>query len=168
MNLSITQIFKIQILRLLLVLAFISFSIPSNGQLIIGENAPEIKLPDSLGKWTKLSEVNANIVLVDFWAAWCPPCIVMAQELKKLKEEFKNESFEIFALSLDRDYWKWVKMVRKLNLPFIHVNDAYGLRSPRCVTYGVRSIPGKFLIKEGKLIAINPSIDEIKKILSEQ
>ncbi len=154
----------IQILALALCCALISLH--SNAQLQIGDTAPDIKLPDSLGKWTKLSEVKADIILVDFWAAWCPPCIITAQELKKIKEEYKDASFEIFALSLDRDYWKWVKMVRKLDLPFVHVNDAYGLKSPRCKAYGVRSIPSKFLIKDGKILAINPSFDQIRKYIS--
>lgn len=151
---------------IILTLSIGLISLPSIAQLKIGDPAPEVKLPDSLGKWTLLSEVKADIVLLDFWAAWCPPCIVAIQELKKIKNEFSNASFEIFALSLDRDYWKWVNMVRKIGLPFIHVNDAYGLKSPRCAAYNVRSIPSKFLIQDGKILAINPSLDQIKEILS--
>ncbi len=165
MILSTTLNSKIRIRSLVLFLFFAFFSLSARAQLKIGDPAPEIRLPDSLGKWTKLSDVNADIILLDFWAAWCPPCIVAVQELKKIKEEFANESFEIFALSLDRDYWKWVNLVRKLELPFIHVNDAYGRKSPRCKAYNVTAIPKKFLIKKGKVLAINPSYEEIRSIL---
>lgn len=139
-----------------------------NAQVLLQADAPEIRLPDSLGKWTLLSEVKADIILVDFWAAWCPPCIVAMPELKKIKNEYANNPFQVFAVSLDRDYRKWVEMERKLELPFIHVNDAYGLKSPRCVAYGVNSIPRKFLIKEGKIIAINPSFEQIRTILKQE
>lgn len=167
MTLSITQIFKTRISRLLTIV-FILVSLSSSAQLKLGDSAPEIKLPDSLGKWTKLSDVKTDYVLIDFWAAWCPPCVVTAQELKKIKEEYSTASFEIFALSLDRDYYNWVKTVRKLDLPFIHVNDAYGLRSPRCKDYNVRSIPSKFLVYKGKIIAINPSYDQIRNYLGKK
>ncbi len=165
MTLSIILNFKTRTLSsiLTLFLAFNCFSVEA--QIQVGDTAPEIRLPDSLGKWTKLSDIKADIVLVDFWAAWRAPCIITAKELKKIKKEFKGKSFEIFALSLDRDYWNWVNMVRKLDLPFIHVNDAYGLKSPRCKAYNVVSIPKKFLIKNGKIIAINPSFNQIREIL---
>ncbi len=162
MSLSTILNSKTQILSLLICICVCFFSFSSNAQLKIGDPAPEIRLPDSLGKWTLLSEVKAEIVLLDFWAAWCPPCIVAVQELKRIKEKYPAASFEIFALSLDRDYWGWVNMVRKIGLPFIHVNDAYGLKSPRCKAYGVSSIPQKFLIKEGKIVAINPTFEEVE------
>ena len=141
------------------------YTLNTSAQVQIGQAYPDIRLPDSLGKWTTLSDLKADYILLDFWAAWCPPCVVAMQELKKIKEENKNASFEIYALSLDRDYWNWVNTVRKLDLPFIHVNDAYGLKSPRCTAYGVTSIPSKFLIHKGKIIAINPTFEEIRKAI---
>lgn len=164
-TLSKIQNSRILIRSSLLFLFVLFTSTNTKAQLKIGDLAPEIKLPDSLGKWTKLSEVKSDIVLIDFWAAWCPPCIITAQELKKIKDDFNDASFEIFAVSLDRDYWKWVKMERKLNLPFIHVNDAYGLKSPRCKAYGVTSIPKKFLVIDGKVAAINPTFDQIREAI---
>lgn len=140
-------------------------SFSSQAQVNIGDSAPEIRLPDSLGKWTKLSEVKAEYVVVDFWASWCPPCKLVAKDLKKIKEENPDASFEIFAVSLDRDYWNWVNMARQLDLPFIHVNDAYGLKSPRCKDYGVLRIPTKFLIKNGKIVAIGPSLYDINEAI---
>ncbi len=145
----------------------LSISWQAQGQLTIGQDAPDIRLPDSLGKWTNLSDLKQDYVLVDFWAAWCPPCKITAIELKKIKEKYADTSFEIFAVSLDRDYWKWVKKVRILDLPFIHVNDAYGLKSPRCKAYGVTSIPRKFLLKNGKILLINPSFEQIENAIKE-
>lgn len=140
----------------------------AEAQLKIGDIAPEIRLPDSLGKWTTLSSVKADIILVDFWAAWCRPCSIVSRELKKIKEKYPKKSFEIFAVSLDMDYYKWVNKVRKMDLPFLHVNDAYGLKSPRCKDYGVVSIPEKFLIKNNKIIAIDPTFEEIENELKKQ
>lgn len=155
-------------MRILFTFIFLALCLCSKAQLKVGDPAPEIRLPDSLGKWTLLSEVEATYVVIDFWASWCPPCKIVARELKKIKEENPTASFEIFAVSLDKDYWRWVKMARALDLPFIHVNDAYGLRSNTCKTYGVERIPTKFLIKNGIIVAIGPSLYSIQESIRKE
>jgi len=154
--------------KTLLFLLLFSLSHQSQAQIAVGSDAPEIRLPDSLGKWTKLSEVDADIIVVEFWASWCRNCIPIMQELKKYKEAFAGERFEVYSISLDRDYHRWVKEARRLDVPFILVNDAYGLKSPRCRDYDVERIPSKFVIKDGKIIASAPSLGEIEDILKKE
>ncbi len=148
---------------------FFSFSFYfSNAQLNIGDTAPEIKLPDSLGKWKPLSEVKAKVILLDFWAAWCYPCVQSMPELIKIYNYYHDKGLEVYAVSLDKDYYNWVAMCRKLELPFILVNDAYGMIGKACKDYHIESIPNKLLIKDGKIFAINKSLYDISKILEKE
>lgn len=146
----------------------IPFPGKSHAQLRVGTAAPEIKLPDSLGKWTLLSEVPAEFVLIDFWASWCAPCRIVLEEVKEIKKDFADKGFEVYCISLDRDYRRWVYWERKMALPFIHVNDAFGLKSPTCKSYQVESIPKKVLLKNGSIYAVNPSLEEIRNILQKE
>lgn len=157
---------KLKILILFSILSF-RFSFVQ-AQLNVGEIAPEIKLPDSLGKWKPLSEVQAKIILIDFWAAWCYPCVQSMPDVIKLYEKFHSKGLEIYAVSLDKDYYNWVAMCRKLKLPFILVNEAYGLNGNSCKNYKVESIPNKILIKDGKILAINKSLSDLWKIIEKE
>jgi len=140
----------------------------SQAQLSIGDVAPEIKLPDSLGKWKPLSEVKSKIILIDFWAAWCYPCVKSMPDVVKLYEKYKDQGLQVYAVSLDKDYYSWVEMCKKLKLPFILVNDAYGLNGNASKDYKVTSIPNKMLIKEGKIIGAEMSLYDLEKIIQKE
>ncbi|HMN32286.1 MAG: TlpA family protein disulfide reductase [Chitinophagaceae bacterium] len=157
---------KLKNIILSLFLAF-TFS-TTQAQLNVGDIAPEIKLPDSLGKWKPLSEVKAKIILLDFWAAWCYPCVQSMPDLISIYENYHKKGLEVYAVSLDKDYYNWVAMCRKLNLPFVLVNDAYGMNGKTCKQYHIESIPNKLLIKDGKIFAINKSLYDINKILEKE
>lgn len=140
----------------------------SQAQLKIGDDVVDIKLPDSLGKWKPLSEVKAKIVLLDFWAAWCYPCVKSMPDLVAIYEKYKDKGLEVYAVSLDKDYYNWVNYCRKLKLPFILVNDPYGMNGKACKDYGVTSIPHKLLIKDGKIIGAEMSLYDLEKMIEKE
>lgn len=153
--------------KLLLILCLLSGALYSNAQIKIGDEAPDIKLPDSLGKWKPLSEVKSKVVLIDFWAAWCYPCIRSMPDLLALYEKYHDKGLEIYAVSLDKDYYNWVNACRKHKLPFILVNEAYGFEGKSCKSYGVNSIPTKVLVKDGKVIGAEMSLYDLEKVIVE-
>ncbi len=144
------------------------FSLKGFSQLSIGDTAPEIKLPDSLGRWKPLSEVKSKVILLDFWAAWCYPCVQSMPDVVKLYDKYHAKGLEIYAVSLDKGYYNWVDMCRQLKLPFILVNEAYGFNGNSCKDYKVSSIPNKMLIKDGKIIGANMSLYDLEKIIQKE
>ncbi|MFW6275894.1 MAG: peroxiredoxin family protein [bacterium] len=133
-----------------------------------GTYAPEIVLPDHEGKNIALSSLRGQIVLIDFWAAWCPPCRKQNKEMKDIYDKYKNLGFEIYAVSLDRTHQKWVEAIEEDDINWIHVSDLRFKNSPIVDLYKITEIPYEILIdRQGKIIAKDISMDEIENLTDE-
>ena len=157
-------------MKKLIFILFIAFTYTSTAfsQISIGEVAPDIKLPDSLGKWKPMSEIKSKLILLDFWAAWCYPCILSMPDLKKVNEKWHNKGLTVYTVSLDKNYYEWVNKCRKFELPFILVNDPYGFEGKACKDYKITSIPNKILIKDGKVVGANMSLYDLDKLIEKE
>lgn len=145
-----------------------AFTTAAFSQIAISEVAPDIKLPDSLGKWKPMSEIKSKLILLDFWAAWCYPCILSMPDLKKVNEKWHNKGLTVYTVSLDKNYYEWVNKCRKFELPFVLVNDPYGFEGKACKDYKITSIPNKILIKDGKVIGANMSLYDLDKLIEKE
>lgn len=123
---------------------------------VVGQIAPEISLPNPEGEVIKLSDLRGNVVMIDFWAAWCGPCRRENPNLVKVYEKYSDKGFEIYGVSLDRKKEDWVKAIEKDNLTWTQVSDLSYFNSEAAKDYSVNAIPATVLIdKEGRIIARN-------------
>ncbi len=123
-------------------------------KLAIGSEAPEIELQTPDGEMLALSSLRGNYVLIDFWAAWCRPCRAENPNVVKLYNEYKDENFEIFGVSLDRKKDDWIIAIEKDGLTWKHVSDLKYFNSEAALDYNVNAIPATYLIgPDGKIIA---------------
>jgi len=135
----------------------------------VGSMMPEIALPDPGGDTLKLSSLRGRVVLVDFWAAWCPPCREENPNLVKLYDMYHWKGFEIFQVSLDLRQEEWTEAIRKDRLGrWKHVSDLRYRDSEVVKRFGLTQIPASFLIdREGRVIAANLRGDDLSKKLGE-
>lgn len=159
----------------------------------VGQPAPDISLPNPKGKEYSLSDLKGKIVLLDFWASWCGPCRRENPNVVRVYNQYKDQGFTIFSVSLDgldsrtksrlssqdqinqmmeRSKERWVQAIEKDGLSWdYHVSDLKKWESEPAAAYGVRSIPRTFLIdREGKIAAVNlrgaaQIENELKKLL---
>ncbi len=126
-------------------------------------NTPEgepVKLSDYVGK--------GKVVLVDFWASWCPPCRREMPSLVELYANYKNKNFEIVGVSLDRDAESWKKGIQDLNITWPQMSDIKFWDCEGAKLYAVSSIPHTVLIDgDGIIIARNLHSEALKEKLDE-
>ena len=91
------------------------------GSLQFLSAAPELPIFDRQGKKIDLTEEKDKILIVHFWATWCPPCVEETPELSKFWEQYKNRGdVALYAISVDKD-WKTIDQFNAKNpnkLPF--------------------------------------------------
>lgn len=147
----------------------------SNRSLLPGQVAPDFTLTTLAGDEVTFSEILSEneIVLVDFWASTCGPCIRSFPALKKMHSRYKDDGFEIVTISIDYTFEEWETASKKHDLPWIDLGDMEGGESrgwdgkPTVNDYGVMWIPNKFLIdKHGCILHKHFSTHELKEMLS--
>jgi peroxiredoxin len=160
-------------LLIILVGSVSTISAQSTG-LEIGNIAPEIKLPNLRGDTVALSTLKGKLVLVDFWATWCAPCVEEQTELARLYAKYKNLSFtngkgfDIYGVSLDAKKPAWENFVTKKSIAWIQVSDLKFWRSPVAKTYDIQALPFNLLVNGNRVIlAKNLHGAELEKIIKQ-
>lgn len=113
----------------------------------VGETAPAISLADLNGKMVTLSEFKGKVVLVNFWASWCPPCTNEMPGFEKVFEEYEAKGFAVIGVALDDIKLSLIQDMR-ITYPVVKINE----RVAR--DYGkVSGVPVSILIgRDGRII----------------
>jgi peroxiredoxin len=131
----------------------------------VGEAAPLFEAKTFDGGTVKLADLRGKVVLLDFWASWCTPCVAQLPQVQQLYETFgADEKFAMIGMSLDWEIEKAKRFLAGRQLKWPQVSLGNMDTSAVVKQYGVGSIPMTVLIDpEGKIIAMGLSIDQLKE-----
>ena len=127
-------------------------------------------LPDLKGQQHPLEDYRGQVVLVNFWASWCPPCIYEMPELQRLKKHFADQPFEAITINVGEKNYKVRKFSKLINLELPVLLDT---SSETFDDWGVKTLPTSFLIDSTGQIRYqvrgNPGweTDEIRSIIKQ-
>ncbi|HHY85960.1 MAG TPA: TlpA family protein disulfide reductase [Verrucomicrobia bacterium] len=132
---------------------------PSKAEAGVGDVAPDFVTKDLAGKEVRLADYKGKVVVLDFWATWCGPCLSSMPHTQEVAKRFKDKDVVVLAACTSDSqaaFEKWVKenASKYPDIVFTRDPNAEGEDQASRKLYGVTGIPTQFVIdREGKIVA---------------
>jgi peroxiredoxin len=116
----------------------------------VGDRAPSFELADDSGSGARLEDYRGKLVLLNFWATWCGPCVQEVPSLNQLQQQFAADGLVVLGISVDEDKEAYEQFIDRFDVAFPTVRDpAMAVAS----LYGTSIYPETYLInREGRVV----------------
>ncbi len=114
----------------------------------IGSNAPDFTVTDS-DRTVQLSQLKGQVVLLNFWATWCPPCVEEMPSLVQMQNRLKGKGITVLAVSIDVDEKAYHQFVKEHGVNLLTVRDP-DQKTPNL--YGTHGWPETYVIDRNGVI----------------
>jgi thiol-disulfide isomerase/thioredoxin len=104
------------------------------------------------GREVDVSKMRGKVVLIDFWATWCGPCVAELPNVLKAYKELHPKGFEIVGISLDSDKEKLESFVKEKGMDWPQFFDGKGWKNEISSNYGINSIPAMWLVDQKGMV----------------
>lgn len=129
----------------------------------VGKPVPVLTAKDVKGNVVRLSDLKGRVVLIDFWATWCAPCVAELPRVQAAYAKYRDHGFDVIGVSLDETKSALVDFIQARNLPWRQIHNASG-GADFVEAFGVNSIPATFLVDpRGTIIRLDlrgPALDQ--------
>ncbi len=130
----------------------------------IGKKLPVVTVPDLEGKPQDLAQYRGRVLLVDFWATWCGPCIAKFPHLRELKKQYAGRPFEIVGISSDKTLELVTEFMQDTEMPWDQLYT--GAEDGLIQEWRIPSIPRVYLLDHtGQIIIDNPTTEQLDILL---
>lgn len=169
-NLSATQ--KRDIAARVLRHAQATASIKAEAQTILSGEQPyavgkplDISFTAVDGRKVDLKEMRGKVVLVDFWATWCGPCIGELPTLKKVYDAYHAKGFEIIGISLDDKKEDLLEFTRKKGMPWPQYFDGKHWNNDISFRFGITAVPTQWLVDKKGILRVTEARSNLESLV---
>ena len=131
----------------------------------------DLKFTATDGSEVDFAKLRGKVVLIDFWATWCGPCVAEVPNVVATYKKLHDKGFEIVGISLDSDKAKLDAFVKEKGMPWHQFFDGQGWKNEISTKFGINSIPAMWLVdKKGMVVSTNAREDledKVTKALAE-
>jgi thiol-disulfide isomerase/thioredoxin len=139
--------------------------------VLAAEQPLDLKFKAVDGQEVDLAKLRGKVVLLDFWATWCPPCRAEVPHVVATYEKLKAKGFEIVGVSLDKDQKALDAFTKEHKMTWPQYFDGKGWQNEVSTKFGINSIPAMWLLdKKGVVTSKNARGDleqQVEKLLAQ-
>lgn len=147
---GIDKALRIGILVLTVALVAVLASTLRDRLVVAGDSAPGFEVTTDSGRKIAVDNFGGRVLVVNFWATWCPPCISELPSLNALAAELKGSGVVFLGISVDKDKAAYDKFLKKVKLNFETSRDP---EADISADYGTFKYPETYVIsREGKVL----------------
>jgi cytochrome c biogenesis protein CcmG/thiol:disulfide interchange protein DsbE len=115
-----------------------------------GDSAPDFSITADNGRTITAANFGGKLLLLNFWATWCPPCIEELPSLDQFQRQFANSGLVVLGVSVDKDEKAYRRFLSRVNVSFLTARDP---DSKISADYGTFQYPESYLInRDGKVV----------------
>jgi peroxiredoxin len=138
---------------------------------LVGKPSSDFTLDDMTGKAVTLSEMKGSVVVLDFWATWCGPCVASLPHLNKVYKDFEKDGLKVYALNQREDKQKVAAFIKDKTLTIPVLLDKEGNVAKQYLVTGIPQtvIIGKDGVVKKVLVGFNPDGDqELRDLIGQE
>ena len=135
---------------LLAVFVYVIFDSFHERLVVVGDSAPDFSITADNGRSVSLSNFGGKLLVLNFWATWCPPCIEELPSLDAFQRRFANSGVVVLGISIDKDEKLYRDFLAKVRVSFLTARDPENKINAE---YGTLKVPETYIIDgRGKVL----------------
>lgn len=123
-SVKVDRLLRAGVVLLAAALVFVIYAAIHQRVVVAGDSAPDFTLATDSGQTVSLPNFGGKVLVLNFWASWCPPCVQETPSLSEFAAEFAPKGVVVLGVSVDKDAKAYSDFLRKYHPAFLTVRDS--------------------------------------------